>query len=527
MRVMIVDDEVVIRDGLRALIDWQAAGFDEVIDAKNAMDAMDKMERTLPDLIITDIFMPEISGLDFAKRIRSRYPSIRFVILTGYEKFEYAKEAIEIGVAKYLVKPIFPDELRQTVEELREEMMEESQNRDWNESARQRLHRYKPIITDKFWNDLLTGALSKPEEISIRAEAADVQLLFPVYSCAAIQIYRLEQVYARYGERDLPLVRFAIRNIVEEIHGSSVIHVAEHSQAVLLCLLSEPVRPEEWKRTAEAIERTLKIAVGVGAGKPRTEPVQVRLSAAEALETVRYLAMLDRTGFIGYEDIPARNQDHVEYPYEEEKLLLESIRYQDRVTEQSVTPFMLKLSGQNPSPEELHLAFVQLLGALYRLADEYGMDTIPTYQESVSRLEQMLSYQQMQHMLQEMIQEIEEHRSASTAGLVSQLVERARLIIQDRYRDSTLSVAQIARILCITPNYLSRIFHQKTGTTCVEFITECRLEEAKRLLLHTPFKNYEIAEKVGYTNPHYFSFMFKKNVGRSPSEFRESARGKG
>jgi two-component system response regulator YesN len=346
-----------------------------------------------------------------------------------------------------------------------------------------------------------------------------------VYSCAAIQIYRLEQVYARYGERDLPLVRFAIRNIVEEIHGSSVIHVAEHSQTVLLCLLSEPVRAEEWKRTAEAIERTLKIAVGVGAGKPRTEAVQVRLSAAEALESVRYLAMLDRTGFIGYKDIPARNKDRVEYPYEEEKLLLDSIRYQDRVMEQSLTPFMLKLSGQNPSPQELHLAFVQLLGALYRLADEYGIDSIPAYIQRVSRLEQLSSYHQMQQMLQEMIQEIMERKSASTAGLVSQLVERARLIIQDRYHDSTLSVAQIARILSITPNYLSRIFHQKTGTTCVEFMTECRLEEAKRMLLHTPYKNYEIAEKVGYANPHYFSFLFKKNVGCSPSEFREPARG--
>ncbi|WP_123041478.1 response regulator [Cohnella candidum] len=523
MRVMIVDDEAVIRDGLRALINWRASGFEEVVDAKNAMEAMEKMERYLPDLIITDIFMPEMSGLDFAKKVRERYPFIRFVILTGYEKFEYAKEAIEIGVAKYMVKPIFPEELKQIVESLRDEIQQESRLRNWNEAAARRLDQYKPIVEENFWRDVLEGAIPTTREFEARAKAGDIEASYPVYACTAIRICRPEQVYSRYGENEMPLVRFAIRNIVEEIHGTSVVHMLEHGDTTLIGLLSRPVDAEAWSRTAEAIERTLKIAVGIGGGYPRSDPTELRVAASEALEGTRYLALMDRTGFIRFEDIPSRSRERVEYPYEEEKELLETLRYRGRPGESALAPFLDRLSSQNPTPEEIRLSFVQLMAAVYRLADELGVNGIPSYSESVARLEKLSSYQQMQKLLQELFAGIAEGKDAGQADYVGRLVDQARQLIDDRFRDSSLSVAQIAQVLCITPNYLSRIFHQKTGTTCVEYITDCRLEEAKRLLRRSELKNYEIAEKVGYANPHYFSFMFKKNVGCSPSEFREKA----
>lgn len=523
MRVLIVDDEVFIRDGLRTLIDWGAAGFDEVMDAKNAMEAMEKIELAMPDLILTDIFMPEMSGLDFAKKMRGKYPSIRFVILTGYEKFEYAKEAIEIGVAKYLVKPIFPDELKETVEELRDEMLLENRNRNWNETARQRLNEYKPIITEKFWSDLLSDVLAAPAEIRERASAADIQVQSSFFCCLAVEIRHLDKVFQRYGERELPLVRFAIRNIIEEIHLGNVAYIYDHSDTVLLCILSKPIDPEEWKVTAGKIDETIKVDVCMGLGKPCDDISLVRQSSLEALDCVRYLAMLDQSGFIRYEEIPAWKKDHVEYPYEEEKILLEALRYRDQVSDQVLEPFIRKLKNQNPSPQMIHLISVQLLGALYRLADEYEIDTIPTFNQSVSKLETLPSYSQIQQLFLELFQEIVGRKSAHHDSFVSQLVNRAKQMIHDRYNDQALSVAQIAQMLCISPNYLSRIFHQQTGRTCVEHITECRLVEAKKLLLFSTHKNYEIAEKVGYANAHYFSFMFKKNMGCSPSEFRERA----
>ncbi|WP_424769218.1 response regulator transcription factor [Paenibacillus sp. sgz302251] len=521
MKVLIVDDEMFIRDGLRTLIDWSEAGFDEVRDAKNAAEAMELISQSPPDMVLTDIFMPGISGLDFAKRIRSLYPNIRFVILTGYEKFEYAKEAIEIGVAKYLVKPIFPDELKETVEELRDEMLLEHRNQNWNEMAQMRLNEYKPIITEKFWSDVLSGGLATSSTIHDRAEMADIQLKYSAFCCLAVETCHLENVFERYGERELPLVRFAIRNIIEELHLNTIVYVYDHSDTVMLCILSEATNIEVWRRSVEMIKATLKIDVNVGVGRSCENISSVWTSSLEALDSVKYLAMLEQTGVIRYEDIPVWKKDRVEYPYEEEKMLLEILRYRDQISEQAIAPFMQKIMIQNPSPQIIQLTCVQLLGAVYRLVDEYGIHSIPTFNQSVSKLDELSSYSQIQKLFFELFMEIIGRRSNHHASFVNQLVDGAKQIIQARFHDPELSVASIAQILCISPNYLSRIFHQQIGKTCVEFITECRLEEAKKLLLLTNYKNYEIAEKVGYANAHYFSSMFKKNIGQAPSEFRE------
>jgi len=522
---MIVDDEAVIREGLRGLIDWAASGFDEVAEASNAREALEKIEESPPDLIITDIFMPQMSGLEFARLVRSRRPSIRFIILTGYEKFEYAKEAISVGVASYLVKPIFPEELKRAVEEQRDEIAAERSSRDWMEAARKRLNDYRPIIAEKFWDDLIEGTLHRPEDIRERAAAADVRHAHDVYACVALQILRLPKVYRRFGEKELPLVRFAIRNIVEEMHPGVVLHVSEAPGTVLTALLCAAADAEEWRRTADAIERTLKIDIAIGAGRACSALEQIHASAGEALDCVKYMEMLDQTGFMRFEDIPAWKKDRVEYPYEEEKQLLEAVRYRDRLPEGAAEPFFRKLIAQHSSPEMIRLACIQLLGAVYRLADEYGIESLPSYQESASRLEELPSLARKQRQFEEWLREITSGKNAQHASFVAQLVDRARQLIDERYADPMLSVAMIAQVLCITPNYLSRIFHQKTGTTCVEAITRRRLEEAKRLLALTPLKSYEIAEKVGYANAHYFSFMFKKNVGCSPSEFRERGGG--
>jgi two-component system response regulator YesN len=525
MRVLIVDDEVVIRDGLRTLIDWSEAGFNEVLDARNASDAIKIIEYKKPEVVLTDIFMPGMSGLDFAKTIRDQYPDIRFVILSGYEKFEYAKRAVEIGVAKYLVKPIFPEELKETIEELRDEILLEHQAKNWNEMAQIRLEEYKPIIAEKFWSDLLSGTLSSTGMIEGRAETADISLAYSSYTCLAIEICNVESLMENEGERELWLNRFSIRKVIEELNTDSVVYIYDHSEAVLLCVMAGAASTEVWKKTADMIKRTLKIDINIGVGSCCQDISEVWSSSLEALDSVKYLAVLEQTGFIRFEDIPAWKKDHVEYPYDEEKQLLEILRYRDQINEQAMDNFIDMVMQQNPSPQMLRLTCVQLLGAVYRLVDEYGIDSVPTFNQSVSRLNALSSYTRIQKEFIALFTEIIAWRSTHHASFVSQLVDGAVQIIMNRYHDANLSVASIAQTVCISPNYLSRIFHQQMGKTCVEFMTECRLEEAKKLLQLTSHKNYEIAEKVGYANAHYFSSMFKKNVGMSPSGYRERHQG--
>jgi YesN/AraC family two-component response regulator len=523
MKVLIVDDEVYIREGLRTLIDWSEVGFDEVLEAKDAMEAMRIIEQSPPELILTDIFMPQISGLEFAKNVRSKYPFIRFIILTGYEKFEYAKEAIEIGVVKYLVKPIFPAELKETVAEIRNELEMERQSRNWSELMTRQLVEYKPIVVEKFWDDLLSGAVAAPDEIRKRAEMADIPLDESSYYGIAVEINQLENVFLLYGERNLPLVRFAIRNVLKELHADTLLHLLDYSDTILAGMMSGTPDRNEWQRSLDTVKKTLKIDVNLGIGNPCHSLSMVRQSFLEALDGVRYLSLIGHSGILDYREIPPREENQVAYPYREEKELLEMMQYRDHVNYQAVEDFVQNIIRQNSSPQAIRLAFLQFLGAVYRKAHEFGIDTVPPFLQSAMRLEQLSSNREIKQFICELLEDMIRRRGSLHASYVSQLVNQAKVMIEEHYNDPELSVTRIAQKLCISPNYLSRIFHQQTGMTCVEYMTKFRIEKAKKILLTTKYKNYEIAGMVGYANAHYFSFMFKRYTGCAPSEYRQQA----
>jgi two-component system response regulator YesN len=519
MRVLIVDDEVIIREGLRSHIDWAAVGFAEIMEVENALKALEIIELTPPDLIITDIFMPEMSGLEFAKTVRGKYPEIRFVILTGYEKFEYAKEAIEIGVHKYLVKPIFPEELKETAQEIYDQIQNERINQNWNETAQIRLNQYRPMVLEKFWSDLIDGALSSGQ-IQERAAAAELSLPYEGYGCTSIKINNLDQAKQRYGETDIALIKFAIRNITEEILNDKLISIIDCSPSTLMLILNTNISPGPLEHLHECFRSIMKIECCIGIGKWHAEIVQIALSSNQALEAASYLNMLGEHGIIRYEDIPSWKKTYATYPFEAEKDLVDCLRYREQGHETAFESFVANLLLQNSSLQMTRLVFLQLLGTIYRLADEFGVETLPEYHENVSRLERIESFQDIRSFFYTLFNEIIAYKQKYHSSYVNQLVEQAKAVMCENFRNSDVSVSVIAKIICITPNYLSRIFHKKTDKTCVEFITDLRLQEAKKLLAGSSLKTYEIAEKVGYINSHYFSYMFKKNTGESPSEYR-------
>ncbi|MBJ6362677.1 response regulator [Paenibacillus sp. GCM10012307] len=519
MRVLFVDDEAIIREGLHSLIDWQKAGFIECLDAPNAIDAIEMIEKNPPDLIITDIFMPEMSGIEFAKRIKQSHPGIRFIILTGYEKFEYAKEAVSLGISSYLVKPVLPEELQETVNAVVKEITYEQRNSLQNEDTRRKLDIYKPIIIEKLWADLMSGTFQTPEEMEERMEAAGLYLEEGSYYCIAIKI-NINQVVP--SGADIAQLKGKVRAIAEKKLKRRWMHFADSGPGLIQVILHKQVEPDVYEALLAEIEGHLKVTASIGVGRSYDSYSFIPHSVHEAEEAVHLLSLLDHRGIIHYEDMPNWNKSHVEYPYAEEKELIETVRFRDQFEVYPLRPFIAALEQQKAISPMMKLMFVHLLGTVYRLADEYQAgDTMPSYFESYTKLNDMESVQDIEYFFEDCFNQLLVLRTRTNAGFVDVLVERAKLAMTESYADSELSVSTVAKLLCITPNYLSRIFHQKTGMTCVEFLTGIRLEEAKKLLVHTSLRNYDIAEKIGYASAHYFSSLFKKNTGFTPSDFRD------
>jgi YesN/AraC family two-component response regulator len=522
MVVLIVDDEAIIREGMRSLISWEEAGFRELLEAEDAREALAMIEERQPELIITDIFMPEMSGIEFAERVKDKYPSTHIIILTGYEKFEYARAAIRIGVAQYMVKPVFPEELAAVVHEITGAIEKRRKEESWKMDAAKRLDQYNPIIQEKFWRDLLTGTARNPQEIREQQALFDIRLDSQQAYCVIIQT-RPEQEGISCAKADLQLLAYAVRNIAEEMFQDSHVYFAAGELSQLYAVFLEPVPEERLHHLHYNVEGLLKLKAFIGIGKPYPKLDQLSLSAREANEAVQLLLDTNESGVIRYDQMQDKKRSHVYYPYALEKSLLQKLRFGEHPHSAMLTPFVEALNEQAASLPVRKLVYVQLLSAIYRLADEYEMEEIlGPFPPSYRQIERAEEEREILLLFQELFSRFAGGRNRAQAGYVERLVEEARGLIGRQYPNSLFSVGTLAEQLNVSAKYLSRIFRKITGQTCIEYLTQVRVEQAKEWLRSTNLRSLEIGEKVGYPNPHYFSLVFKKQTGMSPTEYRLS-----
>jgi len=524
MKVLIVDDEAIIREGMRSMISWEEAGFTELMEAADAREALELIEARQPDLIITDIFMPEMSGIEFAEQVKDKYPSIQIIILTGYEKFEYAKEAIRIGVAQYMVKPLFPEELAAVVREVTNGIEKQRGEERWKQDAARRLDQYNPIVTEKFWRDLLAGAHKNPQIIREQQQQLGISHDRQRVQCISIQT-RPELTTSSYSRSDLQLLAYAVRNIAEEMFQECNVHFCEIEPFQLYALFLEPVAEERLHHLHYNIEGLLKLKVFIGIGMNYREIDELPLSAREADEAAQLLLSTGESGVVRYDQIQDKKSSRVHYPYAEEKQLLQEMRFGTLQAHSGwLSPFVKALNDQAAAFPVRKLIYVQLLSAVYRLADEYELeDALGAFPQNYRLIERAVAEPEIQLLFQELFNRFVGGRSRAQAGYVERLVEEAICLIDQQYPNNLFSVGTIAEELKVSPKYLSRIFRKVTGKTCIDYITQVRVEQAKEWLRSTSLRSLEIGEKVGYPNPNYFSLVFKKQTGMSPTEYRQAS----
>lgn len=187
MKTMIVEDEKNIREGLKNMVDWAREGFEEPILCPGAVEALEVLEREPVDVVITDLYMPVMNGIEFIRLVREQNRVCEVIILTGHERFDLAQEAIALGVKRYLLKPLAKEQFLEALRDVRNELQEKMKLKDWAAIARKRIQEYLPVIQNQFWNDLLTGSLSDLDEIRSRAGYAEIEMPELELSCLAVR----------------------------------------------------------------------------------------------------------------------------------------------------------------------------------------------------------------------------------------------------------------------------------------------------------------------------------------------------
>lgn len=525
LRVFLVEDESIIRETLRDTMPWNRCGYTFVGEAADGEMALPLIRKTRPDVLITDIRMPFMDGLALSKLVLEEFPDIKIIILSGYDDFEYARQAIRIGVVQYLLKPVTKATLTHVLQEVQEKILQErSQSQD---RFRLDSQEYEQFARRQFAEEMVSGQLTV-SQIYEKAGRLGLDLMASSYTLAffSVQGKTYSESDARVTETLLEhfmkypeylLLRWNLTTYMVLIKGEAHRmegYIQRCIGAVQNCHAGEG-QDQSWHvAVARPIQR-LSALPGCYEEVSRLWAYRYILPERHVLtmETVGHLLRPQGSQDLGQVDVSKfspgillsvmQNAAAEEIPNFVEEFLL-------GVQEAAgFAPFCqyLMLSARFTATE-----FVLSLG----FSQEQFLDGL----DCLDLVGTAVGLPQLRRYLVQVLMQAVKLRESSSANQYRDLLTQAVNYINSHYTDENLSLNQVAREVNISANYLSAVFSQEMACTFVEYVTARRMAKAKELLRTTDKRSGEVALAVGYKDPHYFSFLFKKTQGCTPRDYR-------
>lgn len=535
-RIMLVDDEEEVRKAMIRKMDWEQLGFTVAGDAENGEDALEKLELLEPDVVMTDIRMPYMDGLTLVARIREKYPFIKILIFSGYDDFEYAKQAIKYRVTEYILKPVNGEELAEILKRVRISLDEEIEQRRNISMLQESYENSLPMLREVFLNDLvsrgadLSGVAPKLKEYGVDILDARKWL------AAVIHVEQVEQAEEQELYRHQELIPISVRKLVEDhlktygrftvfnsAEGITLIAAVDgnNSETGLITLLED---------TCKESRRILGISITVGVGYSCDTLQEIRRSYQTAVDALGYRAIVGCGRTIYINDMEPVNRGKLQFGAGEEAELTAVIKFgtKDQIGE-TLRELAVRMDDAKVHDNQYQVYMLTIVNCLIRLMQQYDLkmsgmfDSEDHYADIIKRICRRESFaEEMIPIACRMNEALNQARDNTTRKVIVE----AKEYIQENYADPELSVDVLCRHLHMSPAYFSTVFKKETGQTYVNYLTEVRLQKAEELLEQTDDKTYEIAQKVGYQEQNYFSYVFKKKYGISPTKYR-GTRGNG
>lgn len=524
-QLMIVDDEEDARESIVTCIDWEKIGFRVVATADNGEDALEQIESVTPEAVMTDIQMPFMDGLTFIKRLKEKLPDTKVVIFSGYDDFEYAQEAIRLEAEEYILKPIDAEQLTEVFRRVRERLDEDYDRRH----NIQRLEQYYRESLSAFKEQLLIGLLEgRLQEEEMKRFSKDYGLSVDSAFYVVGVLHFVEDV-GEEGALDSNMRSVSLRQLAEEIIGDSmeILSVNYIGQVVIIGCLKQTSELGAFIRMLDQICKLSGNQYGsdtvAGIGKVYGDPKGIHSSFKEAKEATLYRILLSADQAIYIGDVEPKTEEPV-LPSDERiaKLVREIKLGNSDSIRKTIDTMIEQLKNSFASISALKLNYMQIIMEISRLANAYQVALSWASPASIyEEVEQVQSIEAIGNRLfsvcVDLMHSIRQNRQDNT----KLLGEKAKSYIHEHFAQSSLSVDMVCNHLGVGATYFSTIFKMETGMTFIAYLTKIRMEEAIRLMNNTDEKSYVIAGMVGYEEPSYFSYVFKKHYGMSPSKYRQ------
>lgn len=522
--LLVVDDEIRQREAVIKSVDWGKAGFNVIGDAENGIEALELLEKLEPDLILTDIKMPLMTGLELASKVREIRPATKFVILSGYDDFEYAQEAFKYNVIRYLLKPISASELSEEFIKIKAEMDEEFERLKTGSSNEETELRLKKA---EFLLPLLLGT---GEDVhasqDLKNIAEQLGLIKSDNDCYSVVVSKFK---AFEGESCTGAHHI---DFVNSIFGKYTECESFFVNGRIVTLVTS--KPEEMAsklrlpviELVQSAQKLFNQKCTIGISQTVDNPSLLSVACTQAITARRYTS--DGAGDIRFindqERKSAYELENIEKSvYKLEQLLKVGSKNEIRQFLEN----MLSESGRTG----IDYLIIQILATAHRcvsvLSDSDALSELFSSNNLfTSRLSLDFNEQYKRELIslcldaRDIIYRSQRHESEN-------ICDRALQIIDDEYMNEDLSLTDASDKLGVSPNFLSALIKKTKSQNFVTLVTERRMKAANDLLLCTSMKIFEISEKCGYSDQHYFSYCFKKYYGMSPNKYREEHLGGG
>lgn len=535
-RVLLVDDEVLVREAISENIRWNELGYQLAGCCQNGKEAMEFMEKHAVDLVLTDICMPYMDGMELSEFIYNNFPETNIIIFSGFDDFEYAKKAIKYNVEEYLLKPVTAFELSEVLTNLKERMDKKRQTELKLDRLNETYNKNKIFIFSKVLADFIMG-IKTEEENNKALREANIALNASGFCVAIVEIDLYADLYNadEKTKQQSALMAFAVYNIVDEIVNQYQAGVACQGNNYRVFVLFETSKLKEieseilpiCKEISDKVMQFMQLGVTIGIGRAVKKQNEIHRSYEEAQDAIHYRYLFGESSIINMEEIIRKgNMNIVIEPTVEDLIMAIKLHDKNKMDqdfekiEETIKESLLDKSRSSLSLQQVILAVSDVLRASDLIDSPIYVSKNQLLSDIAVSKTLKEAMEKLKHYCRQVAEELDLQKNSG--GKKHALL--AMDYIEKNYGNSELNLNSVCSYLSISPSRFSTIFKNATGETFMEVLIRIRMEKAKELLENTDLKNYEIAEKVGLSDPHYFSIVFKKMTGKTPTEYAKEKR---
>ncbi|WP_319560673.1 response regulator [Marispirochaeta sp.] len=527
-RMLIVDDEQFVINGLKNAIDWEKYGIKIVGEAKNGQEALAFICSNSIDILFTDIKMPSMDGIQLIEKVRMIDRSMKIIVLSGYEDFDYARTAIFYKVTDYLLKPVTIDRIKDVIKRLINQCNEEYERKTHDLELEQKLKEAFPLMEERFYSRLLQGVYE--EELH---SLLDIDLRNRTFRVVIAHIDNIwHEGYEEMSQKERQMLLLRVSDLITRDlgHGHDVVMQPYLSNNIILLFkFLDDHNIDVLTKTFETMQKNIRrregISISLSYGNCYNQVNDIQYSFNEAIEALKHKLYYGNGSIISYEDIVHNQRSYIDILSGWKRELTDSINLQDAAKAKDILLRMQEiLQGNNRYTiyyiRKLSMEIILVLSLTLCDKNEelekiyYTKNDLLEYIQQLETLDSIFTA--LIDIYTTVISYMNEKRHNKNRTIINLVVKYI-----NEHIDKEITLEKIAQEVYLTPNYIGHIFKETIGVNFNEYVTQVRIEHARKLLKKPENKVYDVSLMVGYKNPHYFTKLFKKYTGVTPSCYKD------